>query len=74
MERDRGERHLVDFVPAVLVMAGHTGTGTEKHLAAAGVSTNGHCVVQWSETLAVLVVWRCPQLQYGLHRERERTL
>lgn len=65
-----GERHLVDFVPAVLVVAGDGGSRSQQQLTAAGVAPHQHRVVQRSQALAVFVVRRGPQLQQSLQEER----
>lgn len=72
------ERHLVDFMPAVLIVAGDRGLCSQQQLTAAGVAPHQHRVVQRSQALAVFVVWRGPQLQQslqeekGMERDRER--
>lgn len=49
--------YLVNFVPAVLVLAADEGVVVEQELAAAGVTSHHHAVIQRSQTTTVLVVW-----------------
>ena len=60
-EGSRG--HLVDLVPAVLVLAADGGVLVEQELAAGRVASHHGRVVQSGQSTAVLVVWRRTQLQ-----------
>lgn len=49
--------YLVNFMPAVLVLAADDSMVVQQELAAARVSSHDHAVIQRSQTTAVLVVW-----------------
>jgi len=62
--------YLVNFVPAVLILAADGGVVVQQELAAARVSSHHHAVIKWRQTAAVLVVWRGSQLQQRLRGEQ----
>lgn len=62
--------YLVNFMPAVLVLAADDGVVVQQELAAARVSSHHHAVIQRSQTTAVLVVRGGSQLQQSLRRRR----
>lgn len=60
--------YLVHLVPAILVLAAHTGMLMQQKLTAVGVAAHDGRVVQGREAIAVLVVGGGPELQQRLAR------
>lgn len=63
--------HLVDLVPAVLVLAADGRALVQEQLAAVGVAPDDGRVVQRREPVAVLVVRGGAELQEGLEKHTE---
>ena len=61
--------HLVNLVPAVLVLAAHGRALVEQQLAAAGVAPDHRRVVQRGQAVAVLVIRGRAKLQEGLRKK-----
>lgn len=61
--------HLVDLVPAVLVLAAHGRVLVEQQLTAAGVAPDHRRVIQRGQAVAVLVIRGCAKLQEGLKKK-----
>ena len=64
--------HLVDLVPAVLILAAHGRVLVEQQLTAAGVAPDDSRVIQRRQAVTVLVIRRRSQLQEGLKKNTKR--